>query len=86
LTLKIVFDEFKRRSNIEKHNYDFADLDAAFFDRSLILPARGERLTAIGRFDDTVITVVFRPLGAEGISVISMRMASKRERLRRDQA
>ena len=51
-----------------------------FFDRSTVVAARGDRWMAIGRFDDTIITVIFRPLGSEALFIISMRDASLKER------
>lgn len=59
---------------------DFADLDADFFARALILPAKKRRLMAIARLGGVTITVIFAPLGTEAISVISMRQASEYER------
>jgi uncharacterized DUF497 family protein len=35
---------------------------------------------AIGEFDGQIISVVFKPLGSEALSVISMRIASRKER------
>ncbi|ACS60000.1 BrnT family toxin [Rhizobium leguminosarum] len=78
--MKITYDEAKRRTNIEKHGLDFADLDLLFFAGSVVVPAKGERLMAIGVFRDGVIAVVFVTLGSEAISVISMRKASRKER------
>jgi uncharacterized DUF497 family protein len=76
----IIFDEPKRLANIEKHGFDFAELDVEFFERSVVVPAKQGRLIAIGVFRAAVITVVFRPLGTEALSVISMRRANNRER------
>lgn len=76
----IVWDEPKRRANIFKHGLDFATLTEDFFDDALIRPARGGRFLAIGKDINGVIAVVFAMLGLEGISVISMRPASKQER------
>lgn len=59
---------------------DFADLDEVFFEQSAITPAKLGRLIAVGRLHNGVIVVVFVRLGSEGISVISMRPASRRER------
>jgi uncharacterized DUF497 family protein len=79
--VKIVWDEPKRLANIAKHDgLDFADLDEAFFERSMIAPAKGNRLIAVGRLADGVVVVVFVALGSEGVSVISMRPANRRER------
>jgi uncharacterized DUF497 family protein len=59
---------------------DFADLDEAFFEASVVVPAKLDRLIAIGWTVDRVATVIFVALGSEGISIISMRPASRRER------
>ena len=78
----IVYDEPKRRSNLVKHNgMDFAWLTAAFFEAAAIFPARTGRSLAIGELNGQVIVaVVFKPLGSEALSVISMRPASRKER------
>ena len=78
--MMIVWDEPKRRSNLAKHGLDFADLDEAFFLSSMVVPAQQGRHMAIGRLADGTIAVVFALLGTEGVSVISMRPASRRER------
>jgi uncharacterized DUF497 family protein len=59
---------------------DFADLDQAFFEGSVIVPAKSGRLIAVGRHHGGIILVVFVVLGAEGLSVVSMRPASRKER------
>ncbi|ATQ55959.1 BrnT family toxin [Paracoccus yeei] len=76
----IVWDEPKRLTNLAKHGLDFADLDEQFFLASVVVPAKGGRHMAIGRMADGTIAVVFATLGTEGVSVISMRPASQRER------
>ena len=79
--MKIVWDEPKRLANIAKHDgINFTDLDEGFFERSMIIPGRGNRLIAVGRLADGIVVVVFVVLGAEGVSVISMRPASRKER------
>lgn len=78
--LMIVWDEPKRQTNLAKHGLDFADLDEAFFLFSLVVPAQGNRHMAIGQLAAGTISVVFAVLGAEGVSVISMRPASRKER------
>jgi uncharacterized DUF497 family protein len=76
--VKIVWDEPKRLANIAKHGgLDFADLKEGFFERSMIVPGRGNRLIAVGRLAEGV---VFVALGSEGLSVISMRPANAKER------
>jgi uncharacterized DUF497 family protein len=78
--MKIVWDEPKRIRNTAKHGLDFRDLDEDFFVEALILNARSPRLKAVGILIEDVIAVVFAMLGSEGISVISMRRASRQER------
>ncbi|BCH63405.1 hypothetical protein RvVAT039_06210 [Agrobacterium vitis] len=79
--MKIAYDEVKRASNIEKHGLDFADLTLDFFEGSTVYPAKQGRSLAIGEFKGQIIAaVVFRPLGSEAISIISMRVASRKER------
>jgi len=79
--MKIVYDPPKRLANLLKHGLDFADLeDGAFFETALVRPAKSGRFQAIGRFDDGTIVVIFALLGSEGLSIISMRPASKMER------
>lgn len=79
--MKIIWDEPKRIANIAKHGLDFAALSVSFFETALIEDAKEGRSLAIGEFEGvTIIAVVFRPLGSEALSVISMRRASKHER------
>ncbi len=79
--MKIVYDENKRRLNIEKRGFDFADLTLDFFADATIVPVKMSRLMAIGRLQSGVISVVFVTLGTEGISIISQSLASRKERL-----
>ena len=78
--LMIVWDEQKRQTNLAKHGLDFADLDETFFLDSLVVPVKRNRHMAIGRLQDGTIAVVFAVLGVEGISVVSIRPASRKER------
>ncbi|MFC0806447.1 BrnT family toxin [Sinorhizobium meliloti] len=78
--MKITYDETKRQTNIGKHAYDFAELDMEFFSSSVVVPAKEGRFMAIGVLRNGVIAVVFGRLGSEGISIISMRDASRKER------
>lgn len=80
--MKIVWDEPKRLTNLAKHGLDFADLDADFFAEAALDPRGKGRFVAVGEWAEIAITVIFRPLGAEAISVISMRPASRKERTR----
>jgi uncharacterized DUF497 family protein len=60
---------------------DFADLAPEFFESAIIFPSYEGRFVAVGEFrGETIIAVVFLPLGAEAISIVSMRCASRKER------
>ena len=83
--MKIVWDEPKRLANIEKHGLDFSTFDGEFFLGSLVLPAKSGRFKAIGKLGGSVVAVVFARLGIEGVSVVSMRAASRTERSRFDE-
>lgn len=77
--MKIVWDHPKRLANIAKHGLDFAALTEDFFAEALLITAKSGRYLAIGKDVNGIISVVFAVLGLEGISVISMRPASKKE-------
>lgn len=83
--MKIAYDEIKRKLNLDKHGLDFLALDMEFFGSALIVETKLNRLKAIGPFNDGKISVVFFRLGSEGISIISMRAASRMERKLYDQ-
>jgi uncharacterized DUF497 family protein len=76
----ILYDEVKRQANIAKHGFDFAALTPDFFLSATILGGKTGRLLAVGLFEGDAVTVVFRPMGREAISVVSMRPASRKER------
>ncbi|MDA9449796.1 MULTISPECIES: BrnT family toxin [Bradyrhizobium] len=80
--MKIVWDEPKRLANFDKHGLDFADLNEAFFDTALVIPShnKSKRWIAVGVSIRGVIVVVFARPGREGVSIISMRPASRSER------
>lgn len=75
----IVWDEPKREANLAKHGIDFADIGEEFFNSALIGEAKNGRYFAIGQLDG-VIVVIFAVLGTEGLSIISARAASRKER------
>jgi uncharacterized protein len=77
--MRIVWDEPKRLANLVKHGIDFARIGEEFFALALVGPAKENRFFAIGELDG-VITVIFALLGTEGLSIISARPASSRER------
>jgi uncharacterized DUF497 family protein len=76
----IIWDEPKRLANLAKHGFDFAGLNDEFFLSAVIVTGHSNRLVAIGRFGGVTVTVVFVHLGTEGVSVISMRQADRKER------
>lgn len=78
--MNIVWDEPKRISNLTKHGLDFADVTEQFFASASIVPANEGRFMAIGMLADGTITVIFALLGTEGVSIVSMRRASRKER------
>lgn len=78
--MKVIWDEPKRLANLEKHGMDFADLNETFFDTALVLKSHGDRWRAIGVNIRGVIAVIFARRGLEGVSIISMRPASRKER------
>jgi len=78
--VRVIWDEPKRVANLDKHGMDFADLNETFFDTALVLKTHGDRWRAIGVNIRGVIAVIFARRGVEGVSVISMRPASKKER------
>jgi uncharacterized DUF497 family protein len=78
--MQIVWDPPKRRRTLEKRDLDFDDLTIAFFEDAVITGARDERFKAPGEFQGQIVTVIFKPLGSEAISVISMRRSNRKER------
>lgn len=78
--LVITWDEPKRLKTKRERGLDFADLTEGYFLASLVIPAKLNRMMAIGPFSDGTIAVVFVALGTEGMSIISMRPASPKER------
>ena len=79
--MQIVWDDAKRAANLAKHGLDFAELNLAFFETATIILARKPRFMAIGMHSGKlVIVVIFSALGREGVSIISMRPASVKER------
>lgn len=79
--MRIVWDERKRTANVDKHAMDFAELDEGFLATAVIQPSYAGRYRALGRLaDGRLASMVFRPLGTEAISIISLRPASLKER------
>lgn len=47
---------------------------------SLVVPVKEGRFAAIGKPDDGKVVVIFAKRGTQGVSIISMRPASPKER------
>jgi uncharacterized protein len=80
--MMIIWDEPKRVANRAKHGLDFGDLTPEYFAHAGITRSHGGRLVAVGDLNERLVTVIFLPMGREGLSVISMRPASRKERRR----
>jgi uncharacterized DUF497 family protein len=88
--VKITWDEAKRLANLEAHGLDFADAERFPWDDATVREVRpsrhgNRRFQAIAPLDGGFVSIVFSRLGTEGVSVISMRPASDKERKLRDQ-
>ncbi len=83
--MQISFDESKRLQNLSKHGLDFADLDVDYFVRAIVVPTKLGRFMAIGVLSRDVIATVFAKLGSQGLSIVSMRRASRKERIAYEQ-
>jgi uncharacterized DUF497 family protein len=60
---------------------DFSTLTVEFFENATVFPGKEGRFVAVGEFaGQVIVAVVFKPLGSEALSVISMRPASRKER------
>lgn len=76
----ITWDEPKRLANLEKHGLDFTDAEAFDWSAALVRRARNGRFQALGAIGNVIVLMIFKPLGTEAISVISLRPASAKER------
>jgi uncharacterized DUF497 family protein len=78
--MKIIWDEPKRTANRTKHGLDLATVSFAFFLSARIAPAKAGRYQALGFLDGKPVSVIFKRLGSEAFSIISLRPASAKER------
>jgi uncharacterized DUF497 family protein len=76
----IIWDEPKRLANLEKHGLDFSDAEAFDWSAAIVRSARNGRFQALGAIGNTLVLMIFKPLGTEAISLISLRRASAKER------
>jgi uncharacterized DUF497 family protein len=82
--IRLIWDESKRDRNHQLHGYRFEDAYDFDWDDALIIaayPSRTgrRRLRATGWLGDTLVTIIFSPLGTEAYSIISMRNAGRKE-------
>jgi uncharacterized DUF497 family protein len=78
--MKIVWDRPKREKTLNERRLDFADVPLEFFETAVIVGARKGRFKAVGFLNGRMMSIIFRPLGTEALSIISMRRASVAER------
>jgi len=78
--VRIVWDEPKRQTNLDKHKLDFADVYDFEWETAVIEPSYNNRFKAVGYFCGGIVTIIYSYLGREAISVISFRTASRKER------
>lgn len=84
--VKIVWDEPKRRANLDKHGLDFKDFESEFrFEDGLVLAASPSRtgrarIKVVGPLLGRLIAAILSPLGSEAISIVSLRIADLGER------
>jgi uncharacterized DUF497 family protein len=81
--MKIIWDDDKRRTNIQKHGFDFADaatlLDSLTYTFEDARFAYGERrFITMGILRETVVVIAHTET-ARQIRIISMRKATKHE-------
>ena len=80
----VVWDEPKRRANLEKHGLDFARV-REWLDGAVVIPARTSRsgrmrLKLALRTNRGWLVAIVSPLGSEALAVVSLRVASGPER------
>lgn len=78
--MKIVWDQPKREKTLAERKLDFADVPLEFFEAAAIVGARKGRFKAVGLLNGRMMSIIFRPLGTEALSIVSMRSASVAER------
>ncbi len=85
------WDEPERRSNIETHGVDFADIVRFQWNSAILRPTYADilghrRFKAIGRLDSDLVVGIFSSLGREALTIISLRRASRKERREYEQS
>ena len=81
--MQFEWDEAKRRSNIEKHDLDFRDVEALFDGRMIMTRPSSrdheERFVTVGGVDRKFVAVVWTWRGDNCIRIISARRARDAE-------
>lgn len=84
--MMIVVPEPKRIANLAKHRIDMNEFEAGFsWGRYLSGPTRPSRTGRarkryVGTLNGIVVVAIVSPLGAEALSLVSIRLASPKER------
>jgi uncharacterized DUF497 family protein len=83
--MKVVWDEAKRRANLRKHGFDFADVEQVLAGITYTIEDRrfeyGERrFITFGMLRDTVVVMAHTETPAT-LRVISMRKATRYEQI-----
>lgn len=76
----ITWDEPKRQKVLQERGLDFARVTWAFLTGAIFVAERDGRRLAVGLLDGRAVAVVYAPLGAEAVAIVTMRPASKAER------
>jgi uncharacterized DUF497 family protein len=81
--MKIVWDESKRRTNLRKHGFDFADAAQAFSGITCTFEDKRfdyseQRFTTLGMLKDIIVVMVHTETARE-LRIISMRKATRHE-------
>ena len=80
--MKLEWDENKRRSNLEKHGFDFLDARIVLQDNHLLKQtsySSEERWLAVGLLEEIEVTIIYTKR-QDKIRIISMRRARHEER------
>jgi uncharacterized DUF497 family protein len=78
--IEIVWDDPKRQANLAKHGLDFASVPFELFLTARIATAKAGRYQALGLLAGRPVVVIFKRLGSEAFSLISLRPAGAAER------
>jgi uncharacterized protein len=82
--MKFVWDEKKRKTNLQKHGFDFSDAEKVFSGATFTFednrfPYFEQRFNTIGMLNNAVVVISFSEIN-DTIRIISMRKASKNEK------